>query len=250
LPAGLAGRPLSHPSLDAVARRDARVQLGTLGRGNHFLEFQADEADGRLWVMVHTGSRAVGPAVRDHHLDVAARRTESRGIACLDAESEAGRAYLHDVAWALDYARANRDAILAAVVEVVRELFGAAAITDSCIDCHHNFVRRETHLGEPLWVHRKGACPAAAGEAGIIPGSMGSVSYHTEGRGCAEALCSSSHGAGRAMSRESARRAISAKELRRQMGACGSTRGGRNDCATRRRARTRRSGPSCGRSGR
>jgi tRNA-splicing ligase RtcB len=85
------------------------------------------------------------------------------------------------------------------------------------VECHHNFIRRETHLGEALWVHRKGAVPAALGEAGIIPGSMGAASFHVEGRGCEEALCSSAHGAGRAMSRDAARRAIPVRELERQM---------------------------------
>jgi tRNA-splicing ligase RtcB len=119
--------------------------------------------------------------------------------------------------WALRYARANRDAILTAVEDVLRQLFQIDATPGLRIDCHHNFVRREQHFGEALWVHRKGAVPASAGESGIIPGSMGSVSFHVEGRGCADSLCSSSHGAGRAMSREAARRSIGVRELERQM---------------------------------
>src|SRR5258705_5022470 len=117
------------------------------------------------------------------------------------------------MAWAVDYAVTNRAAILDAVIELVRGLFGVEPLAASRMDCHHNFVRRETHLGAALWVHRKGAAPAAIGELGIIPGSMGAVSFHVEGRGCAEALCSSSHGAGRAMSRDEARRRIPAREL-------------------------------------
>ena len=223
LPAGLADRALTDSRLEAINRRDARVQLGTLGRGNHFLEFQADE-EGRLWTMLHTGSRGVGQAIRDHHLAVAETRPASgpakRGngaLVAIAADTPAGAAYLADMAWAEDYARANRDAILEAVAGVVRALFRVEATPGSRIDCHHNFVRREVHLGEGLWVHRKGAVPAAVGGAGIIPGSMGSASFHVEGRGCEEALCSSSHGAGRAMSRDAARRAIPVRELERQM---------------------------------
>jgi tRNA-splicing ligase RtcB len=217
LPPALAERPLSDPRLEVIKRRDARVQLGTLGRGNHFLEFQADE-EGRLWVMLHTGSRGVGQAIRDHHLELAGRASEqSSALIAVAADTPAGAAYLADMAWAEDYARANREAILGAVVDVMRELFRVEAAPGSRVDCHHNFVRRERHLGEWLWVHRKGAVPAAVGEAGIIPGSMGSASFHVEGRGCDEALCSSAHGAGRAMSREAARRAIPVRELERQM---------------------------------
>jgi tRNA-splicing ligase RtcB len=217
LPPALAERALSDPRLEVIQRRDARVQLGTLGRGNHFLEFQADE-EGRLWVMVHTGSRGVGQAIRDHHLALAGEGgRRSNVLVAVAADTSAGAAYLADMAWAEDYARGNRDAILEAVVEATRELFRVEAVAGSRIDCHHNFVRREAHFGEALWVHRKGAVPAADGEAGIIPGSMGSASFHVEGRGCEEALCSSSHGAGRAMSRDAARRAIPVRELERQM---------------------------------
>jgi tRNA-splicing ligase RtcB len=236
LPVGLAEGRLSDPRLEAIKRRDARVQLGTLGRGNHFLEFQADD-EGRLWMMVHTGSRGVGQAIRDFHLEKevrsekreAGRKADGEadkivcpavgrgGLVAIDAESAAGLDYLADMEWALGYARANRAAILAAVVEILEGQFGARPVMESRIDCHHNFVRCECHLGERVWVHRKGALSAGDGEAGIIPGSMGSASYHVTGRGCAAALCSSSHGAGRALSREAARRVISVRELERQM---------------------------------
>lgn len=236
LPVALAKRRLSDDRLERIKRRDGRVQLGTLGRGNHFLEFQADD-EGRLWVMLHTGSRGMGQAIRDFHLGREARgeKREVRrkakdkadknvgptgktaGLVAIDAESAAGAAYLADMEWALGYAGANRAAILGVVAEILEELFRAAPVAESRIDCHHNFVRCECHFGERVWVHRKGALSAGDGEAGIIPGSMGSASYHVMGRGCAAALCSSSHGAGRALSREAARRRISVRELERQM---------------------------------
>jgi tRNA-splicing ligase RtcB len=240
LPANLAARPLSDPRLAAVARRDGRAQLGTLGRGNHFLEFHADE-DGRLWLAVHSGSRAVGQAVRDWHVGRAAGdgvgsvgvvssavglgiaggagRPTSRpaGLVAVDAETAAGRAYLADAEWARAYADANRRAMAAAAAGVVREVLGGRVDEASVVSCGHNHVRRETHFGDAVWVHRKGAMSAAAGESGVLPGSMGTATFHVEGRGEAEALCSSAHGAGRAMSRERARAAVSERELRRQM---------------------------------
>ena len=213
LPAGLATGTLSDPRLEAVKRRDGRVQFGTLGRGNHFLEFQSDE-EGRLWLMVHSGSRAVGQAVRDHHVGLA-RGGARPGRAVAAVTNPA--AYLADAEWARAYADASRRAMLDAAAGVVASLFGAGRLDETLVACDHNHVRRESHFGEELWVHRKGAASARAGEAGIIPGSMGTASYLVEGRGNADSLCSSSHGAGRAMSRDEARRRVSAREFDRQL---------------------------------
>jgi tRNA-splicing ligase RtcB len=99
----------------------------------------------------------------------------------------------------------------------VQEIFGATLDRTSYFDCDHNHVQHEAHDGRLTWVHRKGANSAAAGERGIIPGSMGTESFHVEGRGNREALCSSSHGAGREMSREEARRRISARQLESEL---------------------------------
>jgi tRNA-splicing ligase RtcB len=104
-----------------------------------------------------------------------------------------------------------------AVAGLLADLFGASAERATLVTCVHNFVRREQHLGEELWVHRKGAISADPGEPGIIPGSMGAPSYHVEGRGCEGALRSSSHGAGRCLSRSEARRRISVADVRRQL---------------------------------
>lgn len=214
LPATLG--PLSHPRLDAAARDLARVELGTLGRGNHFLELQADDA-GALWLMVHSGSRAMGQAIRDHHLREATAR--GGGLRGIDADSVAGAAYLADLAWALAFADLNRRAIADRVAGILARRLGIAAEPDTWCSCHHNHVRREVHDDEPLWVHRKGAIPAARDEPGLIPGSMGTASYHVAGRGHAAALASSSHGAGRRFSRSEARRRISARAVAAQLGA-------------------------------
>ncbi len=205
---------LSHPVLRKKSMRDGALQLGTLGRGNHFVEFQSDQT-GSLWLMVHSGSRAMGQAIQAHHLKNTARALT--GIGYLHADTPEGEAYLNDVDWALDYAAANRLTMIESVVDLMHDQFGIAADPSSLIACHHNFVAREEIDGRSFWVHRKGVISARSDEPGVVPGSMGTASYHVEGRGCEASLCSSSHGAGRALSRGEARRRISAKALERQM---------------------------------
>jgi tRNA-splicing ligase RtcB len=214
LPAALAARRLSAPVLETRAGNEAGLQLGTLGRGNHFVELQADE-EGRLWLMLHSGSRGIGQAIRDHHL--ARARPARGGLRCLDAESDLGQSYLADLQWALDYADASRAAMVEAVREVLFRVVGACAEDGTYVACNHNHVRQETHAGERLWVHRKGAISAAAGEPGLVPGSMGSRSVHVTGRGNEEALSSSAHGAGRRLSRSEARRQLSARDVLREL---------------------------------
>lgn len=210
-----AGMPtLSAKSLVSAARREGRLQLGTLGRGNHFVELQRDE-DRRLWVMLHSGSRCMGQEIFTYHLQHA--EPGRSGLHYFEANTDAGRAFLSDVAWARQYAAANRQQMLAVVVGIVKRFFGAAPVSDSLIALDHNHVRRETHGNEELWVHRKGAVSARADELGIIPGSMGTMSFHTRGRGCSAALCSSAHGAGRRLSRDAARRSFRIESLMDQM---------------------------------
>ncbi|MEM1109830.1 MAG: RtcB family protein [Planctomycetota bacterium] len=207
-------RRLSLGRLDHALQRTGRAQLGTLGGGNHFLELQRDTADGSLWAMVHSGSRRLGQAISRHYIEVAPER--SHGLPLLDADSDLGRAYLRDQHLARAYARLNRRLMLDAVAWLLREYFGIAPRPASFVQCDHNHVRRELHFGEYLYVHRKGAAPAFANQPGLIPGSMGTASYHVLGRGHREALCSSSHGAGRAMSRTEARSRISTGQFKRQ----------------------------------
>ena len=202
-------RPLSAPQLEKHRDHLGLSQLGTLGRGNHFVELQRDEA-GDLWLMVHSGSRAIGQRIRDHHLHRCAR--SQSGLGYLDADTPQGLSYLEDMRWALDYADANRRRIVAAAVEVVETIIGVHADAASYVACHHNHVVEEGR-DEPLLVHRKGAISAHDGEPGIIPGSMGDPSFHVRGRGVREALWSSSHGAGRVMSRTEARRRLSLRDL-------------------------------------
>lgn len=213
LPDGLEQEPLSDPALESVRRREGRYQLGTLGRGNHFVELQADDEE-RLWLMVHSGSRGIGQAISDLH-GRDARPTAAK-LWSLPADGP-GAAYLHDAAWAERYAAANRLAMARAVGAVLGKTLGIEADWSTLVDSSHNHVRREAHDGIELWVHRKGALPAEEGVAGVIPGSMGTRSFHVVGRGCAAALCSSSHGAGRSRTRTEARQTIGGRQVEREL---------------------------------
>jgi tRNA-splicing ligase RtcB (3'-phosphate/5'-hydroxy nucleic acid ligase) len=213
-PEGVANTSLSHPALEAVRRKEGAVEFATVGSGNHFVEIQADEG-GCLWLMVHSGSRALGQAIRDHHL---ARAQPAGGrFRALDAKSDAGIQYLHDVACARRYADASRIAIAEEFGRVLTHVINAQLQWDTAITTDHNHVAFERHSGSDLWIHRKGAMPAHLGKSGVLPGSMGSPSYHVEGRGHEAALCSSAHGAGRALSRTDALARITQRDLQRQM---------------------------------
>ncbi|HNQ22303.1 MAG TPA: RtcB family protein [Phycisphaerae bacterium] len=210
----LAPERLSSSALAARATGDGRLELGTLGRGNHFLEFQEDD-EGCLWLMAHSGSRAMGQHIAAFH----GRRANAAGggLAWLPADDDTGQAYLRDVAWARAYAAESRLRMLKAAADVVAELVGSEPEWTTLLNTDHNHVQAEQHSGRMLWVHRKGANVAAPGTANVIPGSMGTHTYHVEGRGEADALASSSHGAGRRLSRSAARAQIRRQDLARQL---------------------------------
>lgn len=211
---GRGTRPDALPAcLGDPPHRDCLGQFGTLGSGNHFVEFQAD-LDDRLWLTVHSGSRAMGQAIMHRHLEAATPMRS--GIGVLSADTDAGRAYLKDVEWARRYAAANRAAIVDAVAGMLANRFGVSLEREATIAGDHNHVRSETYRGRECFVHRKGALSAREEEPGIIPGSMGAPTFHVEGRGCDAALRSSSHGAGRVMSRTEARRKLTVRQLSRE----------------------------------
>jgi tRNA-splicing ligase RtcB len=214
LPDGCRETDLSHGQIAAVFREEGRLQFGTLGGGNHFIELQADE-DERLWLMVHSGSRAMGQAVRNHH--VAMANIRSVGLLALDTDTPAGQAYLADQHWCRRYAAGNRVAMAEQVAVALREVADVEADLTTMIAVDHNHVQAEKHFDQTLLVHRKGAMPAEAGQAGVVPGSMGTFSVHVEGRGEPAALRSSAHGAGRQMSRQVAREQFGRSNLRSQM---------------------------------
>ncbi|MEL6344595.1 MAG: RtcB family protein [Myxococcota bacterium] len=216
LPQSLQDQPLSADVLEKHKRREGTLEFGTVGRGNHFLELSEDET-GRLWALVHSGSRAMGPAIQHHHR---ARSThQSRGLEAVVADSPEGRAYLSDLAWARRYASESRHLILSAVIAILGQRLAATPQMEALIDCDHNHVRQERHGARWLWVHRKGALEAKEGQPAVIPGSMQAPTLRVVGRGCVLALRSSSHGAGRRLSRAAARRRISPQALQKQLGA-------------------------------
>jgi tRNA-splicing ligase RtcB (3'-phosphate/5'-hydroxy nucleic acid ligase) len=193
-------------------------QLGTLGGGNHFIEVCLDEED-RVWLMLHSGSRGAGNRIGTHFIHLARREMErhqvhlpDRDLAYLREGSQLFDDYLEAVDWAQEYARTNRELMLAAVVAALREHAPPFSLEDRAIDCHHNYVARERHFGADVYLTRKGAVRARAGELGVIPGSMGARSFIVRGLGEPQSFESCSHGAGRAMSRGEARRRFSVED--------------------------------------
>ncbi len=197
-------------------------QIGTLGGGNHFIEICLDEA-GSVWVMLHSGSRGTGNLIGTYFIQRAreelARRTLHFHVPDKDlAFFMEGEAlfddYVEAVSWAQDYARANREAMMARVLHEMRHRLPKFQLDKLAVNCHHNYVQREQHHGQSLLVTRKGAVSAQAGELGIIPGSMGAKSFIVRGKGNPDSFCSCSHGAGRKMSRTAARKEITLKQHR------------------------------------
>lgn len=195
-------------------------QVGTLGGGNHFIELCLDE-DQRVWVMLHSGSRNVGNNIGQVAISTARRLAErasvhlpDRDLAWLSEGSPEFDEYVEGLLWAQDYAALNRDTMMHLVLRALAGFFpGSVAVEASAVNCHHNYASREEHFGAPVWITRKGAVSARAGELGIIPGSMGTKSYIVRGRGNAASYHSCSHGAGRRMSRTEAKRRYSRDDL-------------------------------------
>ncbi|MFA9564792.1 MAG: RtcB family protein [Acidimicrobiales bacterium] len=215
-------------TLNDKQRRRSLQQAGTLGSGNHFVEVCLDEADA-VWLVLHSGSRGIGNQLAQSHIaeaKVVAKRLhlglEDPDLAYLLEDTPEFDHYIADLLWAQDYARLNRelmvDAALPVLFDAVADAGGPPGREVQRISCHHNYSAREVHGGRELWVTRKGAIRAGAGELGIIPGSMGTNSYIVEGKGSAESFESCSHGAGRRMSRNQARKRLSAESLERAMG--------------------------------
>jgi len=204
-----------HPK--AVHRRPEH-QLGTLGGGNHFIEVCLDEED-RVWFMLHSGSRGAGNRIGTYFIELARRDMErqlinlpDRDLAYLPEGTEHFDDYCQAVAWAQTYARINRDLMMAAVAQAAQKLLPAFTLTMEAVNCHHNYIQKENHYGQTVWVTRKGAVSAREGELGIIPGSMGAQSFIVRGKGNPESFTSCSHGAGRVMSRTQAKKTFTLEE--------------------------------------
>ncbi len=198
------------------AIRDAHsvTHLGSLGGGNHFIEVCLDEEE-RVWAMLHSGSRGIGNRIGTFFIAKAreeldrrqlTRPLPDRDLAWLEEGEPAFEDYVAAVAWAQEFARQNREVMMAAVLRVMRDQLPPFQMQKQAINCHHNYVEREAHFGSNVWVTRKGAVRAGAGDLGIIPGSMGAKSHIVRGRGNAQSFQSCAHGAGRRMSRGEAKR--------------------------------------------
>ena len=203
--------------IDKMAR-----QLGTLGGGNHFIEVCLDEAE-HVWVMLHSGSRGTGNLIGTYFIQKAreelSRRVlgyhvPDRDLAFFIEGEPLFEDYVEAVSWAQEYARLNREAMMERVLVAMRKQLPKFKLGAMAVNCHHNYVQRETHFGKSLFVTRKGAVSAREGELGIIPGSMGAQSFIVRGLGNADSFHSCSHGAGRVMSRTQARKSITLKQHR------------------------------------
>jgi tRNA-splicing ligase RtcB (3'-phosphate/5'-hydroxy nucleic acid ligase) len=199
-----------YPKLD---KTNNRTHLGTLGGGNHFIEVCLDE-QGAVWFMLHSGSRGVGNAIGTMFIELAKQdalrhnaNLPDRDLAYFEEGSHHFTDYVRAVGWAQKFAALNREVMMRRVIDaaksVIRKNFQAHV---EAVNCHHNYVQKENHFGHDVYVTRKGAVSAKAGQLGIIPGSMGARSYIVRGLGNAESFESCSHGAGRVMSRGEAKR--------------------------------------------
>jgi tRNA-splicing ligase RtcB len=214
-----------HPRIAKMQRDHEKkwvLQMGSLGGGNHFIEVCVDEAD-HVWVMLHSGSRGVGNCIGQYFIAQAREAMQKgdvhlpdRDLAWLDEGTKLFDDYVEAVGWAQDYALANRREMMGLILGALRRELPVFDTTGEAINCHHNYVEREAHFGERVYVTRKGAISAREGELGIIPGSMGARSYIVRGKGNPESFCSCAHGAGRRMSRSEAKRRFSRADLEEQ----------------------------------
>ncbi|MFG6486423.1 RtcB family protein [Roseateles sp. BYS78W] len=208
----------SYPKL---AKTNHVQHLGTLGSGNHFIEVCLDEA-GAVWFMLHSGSRGVGNFIGTMFIELAKQdalrhqaNLPDRDLAYFEEGSRYFGDYVRSVGWAQKFAALNREVMMKRVIEaaktVIRKNFQSHI---EAVNCHHNYVQKETHFGQEVYLTRKGAVAARAGQLGIIPGSMGARSYIVRGKGNADSFESCSHGAGRVMSRGDAKRAFTLADHR------------------------------------
>lgn len=195
------------------------TQLGSLGGGNHFIEICLDETD-QVWVMLHSGSRGTGNIIGTHFIQKAKKEMErwhirlpDTDLSYLVAGSEHYDNYVFAVEFMQEYAFKNREVMVRLVFDAIKPYMPPDfAVTDEAINCHHNYVTKENHFGENVWITRKGAVRAREGDLGIIPGSMGAKSFIVRGLGNPDSFCSCSHGAGRVLSRGKAKEVISLED--------------------------------------
>jgi tRNA-splicing ligase RtcB len=215
------------PTFDKILSKHPKVgsanhvnHLGTLGTGNHFIEICLDESDD-VWIMLHSGSRGIGNRIGTYFIELAKEdmrrwfiNLPDQDLAYLAEGTEHFDDYVEAVSWAQNFARTNRNLMMDATVNALKSIANLPDffVTDTVVNCHHNYVQREHHFGKNVLVTRKGAVSAKAGELGIIPGSMGTSSYIVRGKGNPDSFSSCSHGAGRMMSRTEAKKRFSLED--------------------------------------
>lgn len=200
----------------------ARLQLGSSGSGNHFVEFGEVEITAHdpilnlppgkyTGLLSHSGSRALGANIANHFTKLAKEKRklpgEAANLAWLSLNEQEGIEYWMSMNLAGDYASACHHIIHR---KIARQLGTQPLVM---VENHHNFAWKEFYKGKEVIVHRKGATPAGKNVMGIIPGSMTAPGFIVKGTGEEAALSSASHGAGRRMSRTAALKSISRKEL-------------------------------------
>lgn len=209
-----------HPGVQHLETK-AIKQMGSLGGGNHFIELCLD-TENQVWLMLHSGSRHIGNMLAQCHIDTAkelAKLAETKlpdpDLASFVAGTPEFDGYWRDLQWAQNYARLNRDVMMARFKRIVEKHLGGGKSTKPLLEvnCHHNYAEKEVHFGEEVYVTRKGAVRAQKEDYGIIPGSMGAKSFIIKGKGNLESYCSCSHGAGRLMSRNKARKRFTVEDL-------------------------------------
>ena len=199
-------------------------QLGSLGGGNHFLEVCLD-TENNVWLMLHSGSRGIGNQLAQCHIctakelaKMAANKLPDPDLAYFVAGTPEFKAYWHDLQWAQNYARVNRDIMMSRFKRIIEKYLAGGKPTKPLlsVNCHHNYAEKEIHFSEEVYVTRKGAVRAREEDYGIIPGSMGAKSFIVKGKGNLESFCSCSHGAGRLMSRNKAKNQFTLDDLLEQ----------------------------------
>lgn len=212
--------------------KTALEQFGSLGSGNHFVEISVDER-GRVWTVLHSGSRGIGNQLATIHINKAKKDMKERFISLEDPDlayvvegTSEFEEYIFDMQWSQNYAWHNRLEMNKRLQGVLREAIDPKNLRDfenplshvvRTVNCHHNYTTRETYRGQELWITRKGAIDAHNGVYGVIPGSMGTDTFIVRGLGNESSWNSSSHGAGRRLSRSAAKRELSVDTFRHQM---------------------------------
>lgn len=214
-PSNLDPQDLSEVGRAAFTKRGGFNALGSLGGGNHFIEIGADEND-TVWIVIHSGSRGVGHGIAQSYMKIASGSEKAReGHYALHVDSEDGQNYINDMNWALEFALQNRKEMIFRVVQAIRSV----AESDGDGDWEDLINRNHNHatLRDGLWLHRKGATHAEEGMMGVIPGNMRDGSFIVRGRGNPDSLYSSSHGAGRVLSRKAAKEQVNLDDFRAEM---------------------------------